>query len=208
MTQLFYTPGTISVAVAIALHEAGLPFEPVLVDFATAEQTKPAYHAINPKGRVPALATDQGILTETGAVLDYVAACAPQAGLVPDDAFAAAKMREMMYYLASTVHVNHAHKMRGSRWATEDSSLTDMTSKVKGNMQDCAAHIEANGIQGPYVLGQQFSLADPYLFVVTTWMPGDGVDLAAYPKLARHFELVSNRASVQAVRDQGMLGKR
>ncbi|MEY8840690.1 glutathione S-transferase N-terminal domain-containing protein, partial [Cribrihabitans sp. XS_ASV171] len=72
--QLYYAPGSISVAAAIALREAGIDHELTRVDFASAEQTKPAYHAINPKGRVPALATGDGVLTETGAILEYVAA--------------------------------------------------------------------------------------------------------------------------------------
>ncbi|WP_286779877.1 glutathione S-transferase family protein, partial [Sulfitobacter sp. UBA4523] len=103
MLTLYFTPGTISVAVAIAIEEAALPYQPVRVDFATAEQTKPEYLAINPKGRVPALRLeDNTILTETGALLDYVAAIAPKAGLVPTDPTAAAQMRSAMYYLAST----------------------------------------------------------------------------------------------------------
>ncbi|HBB82106.1 MAG TPA: glutathione S-transferase, partial [Sulfitobacter sp.] len=84
MLKLHYAPGTISVAVAIALEEAGLAYEPVKVDFASAEQTAAPYLALNPKGRVPTLVTEAGsALTETGALLDYVAARAPEAGLVP-----------------------------------------------------------------------------------------------------------------------------
>ena len=203
--QLYYAPGTISIAVAIALHEAGLPFEPVRVDFASAEQTKPDFARINPKGRVPALVTERGILTETGALLDYVAARAPQAGLVPEDPFAAAKMREVMYYLASTVHVNHAHKMRGARWATEASSFADMRAKVPETMTASAAHLDSHCIAGPYVLGDRPSLADAYLFVVASWMPGDGVDVAAFPKLSALLAAMEARDSVKKVRAEGLL---
>ena len=77
--QLYYAPRTISVAVAIALEEAGPDYEAIRLDFAAGEQTKPAYKQINPKGRVPALVVDGGILTETGALLDYIAAVAPKA---------------------------------------------------------------------------------------------------------------------------------
>ena len=78
--QLYSAPRTISIAVAIALEEAGLDYEAIKLDFAGAEQTKPAYKQINPKGRVPALAVEGGILTETGALLDYIATIAPDAG--------------------------------------------------------------------------------------------------------------------------------
>lgn len=205
MPRLYCAANTISVASAIALTEAGLDWQPVPVDFASAEQTKPAYHAINPKGRVPALETPHGILTETGAILDYIAALAPQAGLVPGDPFQAARMREVMYYLASTMHVNHAHKMRGARWATLDTSFADMRAKVAGNMTDCCGWIESHGLKGPFVLGERLSLADPWLFTIGTWLPGDGVDTAAFPKLSAFMDAMEARASVRAVRDMGLL---
>lgn len=205
MLTLYYTPGTISIATAIALHEAGLSFEAIKVDFATAEQTKPAYQEINPKGRVPALVTEQGILTETGALLEYIAARAPGAGLVPEDAFQAAKMREVMFYLASTMHVNHAHRMRGSRWATRQDSFDDMAAKVPETMAASAAHIEQHGLAGPYVLGEKFSIADPYLFVICSWLGGDGVDVARYGKITAFMEAMNARPVVRDLRAKGMI---
>lgn len=205
MLKLYYAPGTISIATAITLHEAELPFQAIKLDFASAEQTRPDYHRINPKGRVPALVTGQGTLTETGALLEYIAATAPQAGLVPDDAFAAARMREVMYYIASTMHVNHAHRMRGYRWANRQDSFDDMAAKVPETMAESAAHIEAYGLAGPYVLGDRFSLADPYLFVVCNWLAGDGVDVAAYPGIAAFMEVMKARPSVQRAQADDMI---
>ena len=203
--QLYYAPRTISVAVAIALEEAGLDYEPIRLDFAAGEQTKPAYHQINPKGRVPALAVEGGILTETGALLDYVAAIAPEAGLVPDDPVMAARMREVMYYLASTMHVNHAHRLRGHRWADKEDSWKDMAGKVAQTMTASCDYIVSNGLRGPFVLGDTFSLADAYLFVVCSWLEGDGVDVSAFPKILAFREAMEARASVQAVKAAGML---
>jgi glutathione S-transferase len=200
--KLFYARGTVAVAVVIALHEAGLEFEPVRLDFRAGEQTRPGYHAINPKGRVPALVTDQGTLTETAAILDYIADITPAAGLRPSDPFAAAKMREAMGYLASTLHVNHAHKMRGHRWASEESSFADMRAKSVQTMTDSATHVENHILNGPYVLGETFSVADPYLYVACSWLPGDGVEMAAFPKIMAFVEAMRARASVaQAVAD-------
>lgn len=203
--QLYYAPRTISIAIAIALEEAGLDFEAVKVDFANAEQTTPAYAQINPKGRVPALVVDGGILTETGALLDYVAAMAPQAGLVPEDPVMAARMREVTYYLASTMHVNHAHKLRGHRWANDESSFRDMTSKVPETMTASCDYIERNGLRGPFVLGDRISLADCYLYVVCSWLEADGVDVSAFPKIVAFRSAMEARKSVQAVRAAGML---
>ncbi|WP_170603102.1 glutathione S-transferase family protein [Ruegeria arenilitoris] len=203
--QLYYAPRTISVAVAIALEEARLPYETIRLDFAAGEQTKPAYCQINPKGRVPALVIDGGILTETGALLEFVAAKSPDAGLVPDDPFLAARMREVMYYLASTMHVNHAHKFRGQRWADNQDSWKDMASKVAETMTASCEYISSNGLRGPFVLGETFSLADAYLYVVCTWLEGDGVDVSAFPKIVAFRQAMNARKSVQAVKAAGML---
>ena len=203
--QLYYAPGTVSVAVAIALEEAGLPYDAVRIDFANAEQTQPAYRQINPKGRVPALVIEGGILTETGALLEYVAARAPGAELVPEDPVLAARMREVMYYLASTMHVNHAHGGRGARWADMQASWSDMAAKVPQTMADSCAYIEATGLRSPYVLGEQFSIADAYLYVVCSWLEGDGVDVSAYPRILAFRDAMRRRASVRAVQDAGMI---
>lgn len=206
MLKLYYFPGTISVAVAITLQEAGLDYDPVKVDFAAAEQTKPDFLALNPKGRVPALVTDKGtILTETGALLDYISDLKPDAGLVPQDAEDAAHMRAVMYYLASTMHVAHAHKMRGSRWADQQSSFDDMTAKVPETMTACAQYVETECLRGAYANGDYLTLADPYLFVVCNWLKGDGVNLSEFPKISAFLSLMESRDSVKAVRAKGIL---
>lgn len=197
--KLYFAKGTISIAVAIALHEAGLKFEPVRLDFRAGEQSGADYLAINPKGRVPALVTEKGILTETGALLDYIADIAPEAGLRPSDPTQAARMREAMYYIASTMHVNHAHKMRGHRWADQQSSFDDMKAKSVQTMTDSAAYVENHVLGGPFVLGDTVSLADAYLYVACNWLEGDGVNVADFPKIAAFLQAMRARASVTQV---------
>ena len=203
--RLHYAPGTISIAVAITLHEADLPFEAVRLSFKDAEQTKPEYLKLNPKGRVPTLEVDGHCLTETGALLHYIAALVPQAGLIPDDAIEAAKMRSIMYYLASTMHVNHAHKMRGTRWADNPESHDDMAAKVPQTMAASAQYLEQECLRGPFFMGSELTLADPYAFVISSWLEADGVDLEDTPALARFLETMRARPSVQRVIDAGML---
>jgi glutathione S-transferase len=200
MLTLHYAPKTISIAVAIALEELDIPYQAVRVDFASAEQTKEAYRKINPKGRVPALVTPEGILTETPAILEYAAP-----SLVPGDAFAAAKMRELISYLNATMHPHHAHGIRGERWADEESSFADMKRKVPERIADCATHLEETLPSLPYQIGIMEVLSDAYLYVVLTWLPGDGVDISSYPLLAAFQGKMNERASVQAVRAKGML---
>ena len=202
--KLFATPGTISVAVAIALEEAGVDHALHMVDFATDAQRTEAYLQINPKGRVPALALDDGtVLTETGALLDFVAAHDPR--LMPADPVHAAQARSVMYYLASTMHVNHAHKMRGHRWADREESWSDMTAKVPETMTESARFVEDNCIAGPFVLGAHFSIADCYLYTVCRWLPGDGVDLAPFPRIRAFMAEMEKRHSIEVMQSKGLL---
>ncbi len=203
--KFYFAPNTISIAVAILLEELGLDYEPVKLDFASGEQTKPDYHKINPKGRVPALVTDDGILTETGAILEYLTARAENTDFLMADPWDMAQMRSVMFYLASTMHVNHAHKMRGHRWANHESSWQDMTSKVPETMTASCAFIEEDCLKTPFLMGDQFTLADPYLFIVCNWASGDGVDLTPFPKIRAFLATMEARPSVKAVRERGWL---
>jgi glutathione S-transferase len=195
---LYTARGTCALATHIALLEAGAEFELRPLDFNSAEQRSPAYLALNPKGRVPALVTPQGVLTETPALLLYVAQTHPAAGLAPlDDAFLLARMQELQSYLASTVHVAHAHKHRGARWADDPAAQDCMRAKVTQNMTDCAVLLEAWMEPGPWVLGERYCVADAYLYVAAGWMDGDGVDMQRFPQLRAHQARVMARQSTQ-----------
>lgn len=199
---LYYTPGTCAQAVRIALHEAGAEHQLVRVDFAAGQQRTPEYLAVNPKGRVPALATEHCTLTETPALLAYVAQLFPHARLAPTDPHGFARMQEFNSYLASTVHIAHAHRPRASRWADEPEAIAAMQRKVPQNMTDCfdliETHYLVNAEEGPWVLGGQYTVADGYLFTIAGWLASDGVDIARFPKVAAHFERVAARPAVQS----------
>ena len=203
MVKLYWAANTVSSASAIALNEGGVHWDGVEVDFSTAEQTKPAYMAINPKGRVPALSTPEGILTETGAILEYIGATMVP-GLVPADPLQAARMRELMYYITTTMHVNHAHRMRGYRWAREESSFEDMRSMVPQNMATGCAFLEER-IVGPFFFGNELTLAECWVYPVLRFLPGDSVDIKDYPQLAALKEAMEARPSVKAVIEMGMV---
>ena len=200
MLKLFYAPGTCSLASHIALEEAGADYEARRVDFSTAEQTKPDYLAVNPKGRVPALLTDRGVVTETPAILTYIAETHPAANLAPrGDAFAFAQLQSFMNYLCSTVHVAHAHGRRGARWADDPAAHEAMKAKVASNMTACFELIENRMIEGPFVMGEAYSIADPYLFTIAGWLEADGVDPALFPKVLDHRNRMTARPAVARV---------
>jgi len=198
MLTLYFAPGACSRASLIALEESGLPFEAKRVDTANGEQRSEAYRAINPKGRVPALATEKGVLTETPAILAYIAAIAPAAGLAPlDDPFEFARLQAFNSYICSTVHVNHAHGRRASRWADDAAAHEAMKAKVPETMAESFALIEDGMFAGPWVMGERYSVADPFLFVMTGWLPSDDVDPARFPKVADHYARMLERPAVQ-----------
>ncbi|EMN4465491.1 glutathione S-transferase family protein [Aeromonas hydrophila] len=195
---LYLAPGTCAMAVRIALTEAGAPHRIKQLDLAAGEQRSPTYLAINPKGRVPALVTERGVLTETPALLLYVAQRFPNAGLAPlDDPFLLARMQEVNSFLASTVHVAHAHSRRAARWADDEQAIAAMQAKVPHNMREGFAEIERHYLAGPWVLGEQFSVADIYLFVVASWLKSDGIAIDEFPRVAAHTARVLARPAVQ-----------
>ena len=199
MFKLYYGPGTCARASHIALEEAGAAYTTERLDMKNNQQNSAEYLAINRKGRVPALITDHGTLTETPAILAFIAQSFPQAKLAPSDGFAFAQAQSFNSYLCSTVHVAHAHKGRGTRWATEETSFADMKRKVPQTMAACFALIESDMLKGPWVMGEQYTICDPYLYTIASWLEGDGVDLATLPKVANHYKRMSERPAVQKV---------
>ena len=198
MWTFFYAQHTISLATHIALEEAGAEFEAKRIDFAAREQQSPDYLAVNPKGRVPALVMENGVLTETPAMLMFVAQTYPSAGLAPlDDPFALAKVQEFNSYIASTLHVNHAHRMRGYRWSDDKAARETMKAKVPETMAASFAHVEDWYLDNDFVCDGRFSVADAYLFTVAQWMEGDGGDPDRFPKVRDHRAMMAERPAVK-----------
>ncbi len=196
----YYAPMTVSVASHIVLEEIGAPYETRKLDFGNTEQQSPEYLAVNPKGRVPSLVTDQGIITETPAILAYLAQSFPEHKLAPKESFAFAKLQEFNCYLCATVHVAHAHKMRGKRWARDETAIAEMTANVPRTMTDCFRLIEDEMFTGPWVLGDQFTVSDAYLFTIAQWLEGDSVDINQFPRVAEHSQRMLQREAVLRVR--------
>jgi glutathione S-transferase len=206
MLTLYYATNTCALASHIALEEAGAAFETRWVDFGAAEQTKPEYLKINPKGRVPALVTEHGVLTETPAILAYIAQRYPEAGVAPlDDPFAFAELQAFMSYLCATVHVAHAHRARGYRWADDPAAFEAMKKKVPQSVGACFALIEKGMLRGPWVMGDAYTIADPYLFTLARWMEIDGVDPNAFPRVLDHRDRMAERPAVRrALNSEGL----
>src|SRR5277367_2257638 len=159
MLTFYYATNTCALASHIALEEAGADYATRWIDFGAAEQTKPDYLKVNPKGRVPSLMTERGVLTETPAILAYIAQTHPEAQLAPlDDPFGFAELQAFLSYLCSTVHIAHAHRMRGYRWVNDPASIEDMKRKVPESVGACYDLIEHKMFRGPWVMGDTYTI--------------------------------------------------
>ena len=193
MLTLFVAKNTVAVAAQIALVETGLSHQITWIDFAKGQQRAPDYLAVNPKGRVPALVTDHGTLTETPALLDYIAEISKS--LMPVDPFVRARVREMIGYLSATMHVNHAHKMRGSRWSDDPAAQASIAAKVQQTMTASSRIVESMLPDKGWLVGP-YSIADIHLYAVSRWLHGDGVAISEFPKLSAHFAAMQVRPAV------------
>lgn len=200
MLKLYYAAHTCSLATHIVLEEVGADYSTVRVDFAQEQQKSPEFLKVNPKARVPALVTDRGILTETPAMLVYVAQSFPKSRLaLMDDPFAFAQVQAFNAYLCSHLHVAHAHRMRGHRWvdANDAASIAAMERKVPESVGGAFELIEREMLKGPWVMGEHYTICDPYLFTLAQWLEKDGVDPARVPRVVDHRRRMSERPGVK-----------
>jgi glutathione S-transferase len=197
--KLYYAAHTCALATHILLEEVGADYSAVRIDFDKGQQRSPDYLKVNPKGRVPALVTDKGILTETPAMLVFVAQSFPKLNLaLIDDPFAFAQVQAFNSYLCSHLHVAHAHRMRGSRWVDADDthSIEAMQRKVPESVGGAFEHIEKDVLKGPWVMGERYTICDAYLFTLAQWLEKDGVVPSHIPKVVDHRRRMSERATV------------
>ncbi|ANW05388.1 glutathione S-transferase family protein [Bradyrhizobium icense] len=195
--KLFFALKTISLASQIALEEAGADYEVIPVDLQAGEQRSEKHLALNPLGRVPVLVVAGKSLTETPAILSYISRRFPESQLHPEAEMDIARMESFNSYLCSTVHIAHSHRMRGYRWADDVAAIESMRKKVPQTMSECFGLIERNLFSGPWVLGSRYSLSDPYLFTMASWLEGDGVDIRKFPLIQDHYQRMSERPAVK-----------
>jgi glutathione S-transferase len=206
--KLYYEPGACSLASHIALEEAAAVFTPVRIDFKSSEQRSATYLKINPKGRVPALAIGDWVLTENPSILQFVALSYPDAKLWPSDLRVQAKCLEWMAWLSSGVHVTYAHVRRAERYATSETALADVRAKgavstreIWGDVEARMAALARSGA-GPWIAGDQFTVVDAYAFVFWMWGRGQHLrdDMATdFPAWTAHARQMIARPAVQRV---------
>lgn len=201
--KLYYSPAACSLSPHIVLREAGLPVELVKVDLRnkTTEDGRD-YRAINPMGSVPLLELDNGErLAEGPAIVQYIADLVPERGLVPAvGTMARYRMLEWLNYTATEIHKSFSPLFNPA--ASEE-----MKQAARERLAICLGHAESRLGQGPWLLGEQFSVADAYLFTVLGWCRFVGIELQRWPDLAAFAGRVATRPAVrEALQAEGLAG--
>ncbi len=200
MMKLYYSPGRSSLAAHIVLEEVGARFELSRIDFAANEQNSAEYLRINPKGLIPALVDGDWVLTESPAILRYIAARHPAAGLWPWDPREEARCAEWLAWISSTVHVAAGLVLRAVRYASDPRSVEDIAATGKKTARELCRAVDEKIGNGPWAIGQRYSVADPYLLVYWTLgrAPVLGFDMARdFPRWTAHARRLAARAAVQ-----------
>lgn len=200
--KLYYSPGSCSLASHIALCETGLPFEiDKLIKTTKMTEGGEDFMKINPKGYVPTIRLDDGsILTEGGAVLQYIADQKPDSGLAPRaGTMERYRLQEWLTFISSEIHKSFSPMF--NKDAPEE-----VKNYARNNLTRRLGYVETQLASKPYLMGDHFTVADAYLFVVTRWSDHAGLDLSPFPRIREYMARVAARPAVQsAMKAEGLL---
>ena len=205
MLKLYYSNGACSLAPHILLEESGLPYTVELTAIAEGQQRTPEYLAINPKGRVPALVTEEGeVLTEVPAISWYIADAAPAIRLLPQGRLAAARCLEWFNWLSGTVHtMAFGQFWRAHRFLDDEKLFPPLQEKGRKNILENFAFIEGKLKGRGWAVGNAYTAVDAYLLVFFRWGNRIGLDMrTGYTYWTAQAERVLARPEVQRVLQQ------
>jgi glutathione S-transferase len=200
--KLYYSPGACSLSPHIVATEAGIPVELVKVDTKSKTIRESGdFWAVNPKGYVPALELDNGeILTEGPAIVQYLADLRPGAALAPaNGTLARSRVQEMLNYVTAEIHKTYSPLFNPElNPATREERLAYLRKRY-GYLEKVLEGRE-------YLVGDRFTIADAYFFVVTRWANAVKLDLSDFPNIRAFQERIRDRKGVQqALREEGLI---
>lgn len=200
--KLFYSPGACSLSPHIALREAGLAFQAVKAPTKTHQLDDGTdYYSINPLGYVPLLELDDGTrLTEGPAIVQYIADQSPTKNLAPaNGTLARYRLQSLLNFIGTELHKGYSPLFNP---ATPDAYKTIARDKLVSRYKWVDEQLAGKD----YLTGENFSVADGYLFTVTNWASKVGVDLSAYANVAAFMARVAARPAVQeALKAEGLV---
>ena len=200
--KLYYSPGACSLSPHIVLAESGLQFDLDKVDFSSMRSERGAdFSKVNPKGYVPVIQLDDGeVLTEGSAIVQYIADRVPKKKLAPvAGTMARYRLQEWLNFIATELH-------KGFTPLFNQNLPEDMRAKTIERLSNRIA-FAAKRLEGSdYLMGDDFTVADAYLFTILRWSPGVNLDLSRWPVLAKYQERIAERPAVHhALEEEGLL---
>jgi len=199
--KLYYAPGACSLAAHITLHEAGLPFTALRVDLRTHKLPDGGdYYGVNPKGYVPLLELDDGTrLREGPVIIQYIADLVPTKNLAPaNGTLPRYRLQEWLTFIGTEIHKSFSPLFQP---AMPDEAKKLFREKLQSRFQWVDGQLAGKG----YLMGDQFSVADGYLYVVTRWAKAMNIDIASMANLSAHHERLGARPAVQeALKVEGL----
>ena len=200
--KLYYSPGACSLSPHIALHESGLTFEHLAAPTKTHQLDDGTdYYSINPLGYVPLLELDDGTrITEGPAIVQYIADLVPEKKLAPPNGtIERVKLQSWLNLIGTELH-------KGFTPLFSAATPADYKVIVVDKLMSRLKWVDGQLAGKNYLLGDAFSVADPYLFTVTNWAPRVGVELASFANIAAFRARMTTRPAVQAaMRHEGLL---
>jgi glutathione S-transferase len=201
MLKLFYSPGACSLVTHVALEETGAEYASASLALAKGEHHNPDYLKINPHARVPALVTDQGVITENVAILNYLADRFGAEGAVPTGhAFQRARANQLLGWFASSVHIAFAAIFRPGRFSADDAVHEAIV--AGGRAAVTSYFTEVDDLCGSgWLAGDTFTGADSYAATFFRWGRRVGLDMSVYGRMADLVQRVVARPAVQRALD-------
>jgi glutathione S-transferase len=196
---LFYSPGASSLASHIALEEAGRPYRAIRTLLSRNEHQRPEFLAINPRGRVPALVVEGKVITENTAILTWIADATPKAQLLPAEPIARAQAIAQMAWFSNTPHIYQRAKFRPYRFAEREESHGDVRAKAESTYWECMQEIDTLIGNQPWIMGDSYTVVDPYALVFYGWGTSNGMPMGDLPNYTRHKAQMLQRPAVRTV---------
>lgn len=200
--KFYFSPGSCSMASHMVLNELGLKAETESVSLKEHKTKSGAdFYKINPKGYVPALTLDNGqTLTEGSVILQYLADQKPESQMIPKaGTFERYRCQEWLNFISSELHKNFSPFFSES---TPEQTRMNLKSTLAKRFEYLANHLKTN----PFLMGNQFTVADAYLFTILSWSPHLRIDLTPYPALMGYAERIKSRpATMMTLKEEGLL---
>lgn len=199
MFTLYFSPGACSMASHIGLEETGAPYEEKPTLLPKGEHKTETYLKINPQGKVPALAVDGEVIIENTAILSYLAKRFPEKKLLPTDPIEEARCIATMAWFSNSLHPPYRQTVRPERYAEDEAAHAAVKETGRKTFYASCKEIDALLAGKEWIMGSQYTVADPYALVFYGWGVRSGLDMAALGNYTAWKERMLKRPAVRKI---------